>query len=124
VVAADIGKISTKGNPMFKRLIPVAGILGLLTIALAGSAAAGGGGGYGSPGLSKFTDWSASASLTDPATGGFYGGLYVDRGMQSFKLKHTPRRPRGREAGDGPLSQRAVWVWVLDHPGLRLGGGP
>jgi hypothetical protein len=30
---------------MFKRLMPVAGILGLLSIALAGSAAAGGGGG-------------------------------------------------------------------------------
>ena len=49
---------------MFKRLIPVAGILGFLTIALAGSAAAGSGGGYGSPGPFKFTDWSANASLT------------------------------------------------------------
>jgi hypothetical protein len=78
---------------MFKRLIPVAGILGLLTIALAGSAAAGGGGGYGAPGLFKFTDWSANASLTDPTTGDFYGGLYVDRGTQSFKAKHTPGAP-------------------------------
>jgi hypothetical protein len=86
-------KYQAKGTAMFKRLIPVAGILGLLTIALAGSAAAGGGGGYGSPGLSKFTDWSASASLTDPTTGDFYGGLGVDRGMQSFKLKHTPGAP-------------------------------
>ncbi|MEA2634499.1 MAG: hypothetical protein QOH92_1266 [Chloroflexota bacterium] len=77
---------------MFKRLLPIAGIVGLLAIALAGSAAAGGGGGYGTPGLFKFSDWSANASITD-ATGNFYGSVYVDRGMQSFKLKHTPGAP-------------------------------
>jgi hypothetical protein len=77
---------------MFKRLLPIAGIVGLLTIALAGSAAAGGGGGYGGPGLFKFSDWSANANLTDPS-GNSYGSVYVDRGMQSFKLKHTPGAP-------------------------------
>ncbi|HEX9095300.1 MAG TPA: hypothetical protein VF990_04275 [Candidatus Dormibacteraeota bacterium] len=77
---------------MFKRLLPIAGIIGLLTIALAGSAAAGGGGGYGGPGLFKFTDWSANANLTDPS-GNSYGSVYVDRGMQSFKLKQTPGAP-------------------------------
>lgn len=77
---------------MLKRLLPIAGIIGLLTIVLAGSAAAGGGGGYGGPGMFKFTDWSASANLTDPS-GNSYGSVYVDRGMQSFKLKQTPGAP-------------------------------
>ena len=77
---------------MFKRLLPIAGIIGLLTIVLAGSAAAGGGGGYGGPGMFKFTDWSANANLADPS-GNSYRSVYVDRGMQSFKLKHTPGAP-------------------------------
>lgn len=84
---------------MFKRLLPVAGILGLLSIALAGSAAAGGGGGFGGPGLFKFSDWSANASLTDPTTGNFYSSVFVDRGMQSFKLKHTPGAPVVEQPG-------------------------
>jgi hypothetical protein len=84
---------------MFKRLLPVAGILGLLSIALAGSAAAGGGGGFGGPGLFKFSDLSANASLTDPTTGNFYGSVFVDRGMQSFKLKHTPGAPVVEQPG-------------------------
>jgi hypothetical protein len=78
---------------MFKRLLPVAGILGLLSIALAGSAAAGGGGGYGGPGLFKFVDSSAYANFTDPLTGNSYTSAYVDRGAQSFKLKRTPGAP-------------------------------
>jgi hypothetical protein len=78
---------------MFKRLLPVTGIIGLLSIALAGSAVAGGGGGFGAPGLFKFTDWNANASLADPITGDVSGYLFVDRGMQSFKLKHTPGAP-------------------------------
>jgi hypothetical protein len=77
---------------MFKRLLPVAGLLGLLSVALASSAVAGGGG-YGGPGLFKFNDLSATAYLTDPATGNAYGSVYVDRGMLSFKLKHTPGAP-------------------------------
>ena len=78
---------------MFKRLLPATGIIGLLTVALAGSAAAGGGGGLGGPGLFKFTDWSANATANDPATGNFYGSVFVDRGTQSFKLKRTPGAP-------------------------------
>jgi hypothetical protein len=84
---------------MFKRLLPIAGIIGLLTVALAGSAAAGGGGGFGGPGLFMFTDWSANATATDPTTGNFYGSVFVDRGTQSFKLKHTPGAPVVEEPG-------------------------
>jgi hypothetical protein len=83
---------------MFKRLLPVAGIIGLLTIALAGSAAAGPPG-FGQPGLFKFADWQANATLIDPTTGNFNGGLLVDRGMQSFKLKHAPGAPVVEEPG-------------------------
>ena len=83
---------------MLKRLLPIAGIIGLLTIALAGSASAGPPG-FGGPGLFKFTDWQASAALIDPATGNFNGGLFVDRGMQSFKAKHTPGAPVVEEPG-------------------------
>ena len=54
---------------MFKRLAPVAGILGLLSIALAGSAAAGSGGGYGGPGQFKFDDLTANANFYDATTG-------------------------------------------------------
>lgn len=84
---------------MFKRLVPVAGILGLLTVALAGSAAAGGGGGFGGPGLFKFNDWSANANFVDAATGNYYTSVFVDRGMLSFKLKHTPGAPVIEEPG-------------------------
>jgi hypothetical protein len=83
---------------MFKRILPVAGIIGLLAIALAGSAAAGPIG-FGQPGLFKFTDWQANATLVDPITGNIYGGLFVDRGMQSFKAKHTPGAPVIEQAG-------------------------
>lgn len=78
---------------MFKRLLPVAGALGLLSIVLAGSAAAGGGGGYGGPGQFRFDDWTANANFYDATTGAAYASVYVDRGMQSFKLKHTPGAP-------------------------------
>lgn len=78
---------------MFKRLLPIAGLLGAMSIMLAGTVAAGGGGGYGGPGLLKFDDWSANANFFDPTTGYYYASVNVDRGMQSFKLKHTPGAP-------------------------------
>lgn len=84
---------------MFKRLLPIAGLIGAMTIALAGSATAGNGGGYGGPGLLKFDDWSANANLFDPTTGNYYANLFVDRGMQSFKLKHTPGAPVVEQPG-------------------------
>lgn len=76
---------------MFKRLLPVAGVLGAMSIALAGSAAAGGGGGYGGPGKFTFTDTNAYASLSDST--GAYSSVFVDRGYQSFKQKRTPGAP-------------------------------
>lgn len=100
---------------MFKRLLPVAGILGLLTVVMAGSAAAGGGGGYGAPGLFKFTDWSANANATDPTTGNFYSSVYVDRGTQSFKLKHTPGAPVVEKPGTvlNVSEQSAYGCWII-----------
>lgn len=76
---------------MLKRVVPVAGVLGLLSIMLASSAAAGGGGGYGGPGRFTFTDTSANANLNDPAGNSTF--VYVDRGYQSFKQKRTPGAP-------------------------------
>ena len=77
---------------MFKRLLPVAAILGVLSIALAGSATAGGGG-YGGPGRFTFKDLSAYANFSDPVTGNLYTTAYVDRGAQSFKSRLTPGAP-------------------------------
>jgi hypothetical protein len=77
---------------MLKRIFPVAGLLGLLSVVLAGSAAAGGGGGYGGPGLTKFSDTTAIASFGDPYSG-TATMVYVDRGQLSFKLKRTPGAP-------------------------------
>lgn len=70
---------------MFKRFLPVAGLLSVMSIALAGTATAGGGG-YGGPGKFTFSDWSANASIID-STGAFQGSVYVDRGAQSFRPK-------------------------------------
>jgi hypothetical protein len=81
---------------MFKRVLPIAGALGALgalTVALASSAAAGGGGGgYGGPGSFKFDDTNAYANFVD-SSGTLYSTVSVDRGMQSFKLRHTPGAP-------------------------------
>lgn len=100
---------------MFKRLLPVAGILGLLSVALASSAVAGGGGGFGLPGLFKFSDWSANANFVDPATGTSSGGVFVDRGMQSFKLKHTPGAPVVEKPGTvlNVYEQSGYGCWII-----------
>lgn len=79
---------------MFKRLLPAVGAVGLLSIAVAGSAAAGGGGGYGGPGLFRFSDTNAVANFGDPYSGvGPSTFIYLDRGQLSFKAKHTPGAP-------------------------------
>ena len=51
---------------MIKRFLPIAGVCGLLSVALAGTAAAGGGGGYGGPGHFQFSDTTAYATFGDP----------------------------------------------------------
>jgi hypothetical protein len=85
------------------RLLPVMGITGLVSIALAGSAVAGGGGWPPAPGTYKTTDRSANANLVGPSTivcyppkGCFpqpsdFAYVNVDRGLHTFK-------PRGGEA--------------------------
>jgi hypothetical protein len=107
---------------MFKRLLPVAGILGLLSIALAGSAAAGGGGGgFGGPGLFKFSDWSANANLSDQ-TGNFIGSVFVDRGMLSFKLKHTPGAPVVEQPGTvlNVFTPSGFGCWIIPDPAFAV----
>src|SRR5256885_5463575 len=78
---------------MIKRFLPIAGLCGLLSVALAGTAAAGGGGGYGGPGHFQFSDTTAYATFGDPSSGDYLTGIYVDRGQLSFKLKRTPGAP-------------------------------
>lgn len=88
---------------MKMRLLPILGITGLFSVALAGSAVAGGGGGGfpPAPGTYKTTDLSANASLLGPSTtvcspkGCFpqpsdFAFVNVDRGLHTFK-------PRGGE---------------------------
>src|SRR5205823_3383869 len=62
---------------MIKRFLPIAGLCGLLSVALAGTAAAGGGGGYGGPGHFQFSDTTAYATFGDPSSGDYLTGIYV-----------------------------------------------
>ena len=78
---------------MIKRFLPIAGVCGLLSVVLAGTAAAGGGGGYGGPGHLRFSDTTASANFGDPSSGGYSTSVYLDRGQLSFKAKRTPGAP-------------------------------
>jgi hypothetical protein len=79
---------------MIKRLLPIAGACGLLSVVLAGTAAAGGGGGYGGPGHFTFSDTTAVATFGDPtSSSGYVASAYLDRGQLSFKLKRTPGAP-------------------------------
>jgi hypothetical protein len=83
-------------------MLPIFGVTGLLSIALAGSAVAGGGGWPPAPGTYKTTDLSATAYLVgattticDPVKGCFpvpseSAYVTVDRGLHTFK-------PRGGE---------------------------
>jgi hypothetical protein len=82
---------------MKMRLLPILGITGLFSIALAGSAAAGGGGWPPAPGTYRATDTSANASLVGPSTivcyppkGCFpqpsaFADASIDRGLHTFK---------------------------------------
>ena len=84
------------------RLLPIAGIAGLLSIALAGSAVAGGGF-PPPPGTYRTTDTMAFAQLTGPSTTVCFPGkgcgpgpsdvafVNVDRGLHTFKPKSGPR---------------------------------
>lgn len=95
---ANIGRATTKDMTMKMRLLPILGITGLFSIALAGSAVAGGGGGWPpAPGSYRATDTGASASLIGPSTivcyppkGCFpqpsaFAYVNVDRGLHTFK---------------------------------------
>ena len=83
---------------MKMRLLPILGIAGLFSVALAGSAVAGGGGGGfpPAPGTYKTTDLSANASLVGPPTticgpkgcgpgSSDFAFVNVDRGLHTFK---------------------------------------
>src|SRR3989441_4500299 len=84
---------------MNMRLLPILGITGLFSIALAGSAVAGGGGWPPVPGTYKATDTSATADLVGattivcyPEKGCFpepseFASVSVDRGLHTFKPK-------------------------------------
>lgn len=75
---------------MFRRLLSIGGLAGLFTVTVAATVVAGGGG-FGAPGINSFTDTSAQASSSDSS--GSFVGIFVDRGMQTFKLKQTAGPP-------------------------------
>jgi hypothetical protein len=96
---------------MKMRLLPILGITGLFSIALAGSAVAGGGGWPPAPGNYQTADTSANASLVGPSTivcspKGCYpqpsdfAYVSVDRGLHTFK-------PRG---GAGLVQQSGTML--------------
>jgi len=70
---------------MVKRFFPTAGVIALISIALAGTATAGPGG-FGNGGRFTFNDLSANANFVD-SDGFFIGFVNVDRGAQSFRLR-------------------------------------
>jgi len=87
---------------MNMRLLPILGITGLFSIALAGSAVAGGGGWPPAPGNYQTADTSAYASLVGPSTivctpKGCYpqpsdfAYISVDRGLHTFKPRDGAR---------------------------------
>jgi len=96
---------------MNMRLLPILGVTGLFSIALAGSAVAGGGGWPPVPGNYRTADISANASLLGPSTivctpKGCYpqpsdsAYVTVDRGLHTFK-------PRG---GGQPVQQSGTML--------------
>lgn len=87
---------------MNMRLLPILGITGLFSVALAGSAVAGGGGWPPAPGTYQTTDLSANANLVGPTTTvcspkGCYqepsdfAYVTVDRGLHTFKPRGGAR---------------------------------
>ncbi len=81
------------------------GILGgLLSLALGGSALANDG--FGMAGTNTFTDVSAEAGLSD---GTSFAQIFVDRGMQTFKIKGTSGPP----VVQGPKTVLTVFVETL-----------
>src|SRR2546421_1290096 len=74
--AAAIVLPRKKEEQMIKRFLPIAGVCGLLSVALAGTAAAGGGGGYGGPGPFQFSDTPAHATFCGPDLGGHLTKVY------------------------------------------------
>jgi hypothetical protein len=112
---------------MFKRILPVAGAVGLLSVALAGTALAGGGGGYGGPGHFQFSDTSANANFGDSSSG-YSTSVYVDRGQLSFKLKRTPGAPVVEKNGtiltvnEYSATTAAYGCWVIPDSAFAVAG--
>jgi hypothetical protein len=110
---------------MFKRLLPVAGLGGLLTVALAATAAAGGGG-YAEPGHYQFNDTTAYASLSDAS--GDSVSVYVDRGQHSFKAARTPGAPVSELSGTMLSVNRYVagsfgyGCWIIPDSAFTVAG--
>jgi hypothetical protein len=80
---------------MFGKLLPIAGVVGVLSVALAGSAMAGG---FPGPGHFSVSDTSASAFSGDPKVGPFTS-VFVDRGQLFFKSKTAPGAPLVQKNG-------------------------
>ena len=101
---------------MIKRFLPIAGVCGLLSVVLAGTAAAGGGG-YGGPGHFRFSDTTAYANFGDPSAA-YSTSVYLDRGQLSFKAKRAPGAPVIQKFGtvlnvseySGTTSEYGCWI--------------
>ena len=76
---------------MRKRLLFSGVVAAFSVVAMGGAVLAASGGGFGSPGTMKFRDLSANAGLTN-STGSFVS-IFVDRGMQTFKLRGVAGPP-------------------------------
>jgi hypothetical protein len=115
---------------MKMRLLPIVGITGLFSIALAGSAVAGGGGWPPAPGTYRMMDTAANANLVGPSTivcfppkGCFpepsaFAYVTVDRGLHTFKPRGSA--PPVQQSGTmlnlylfGPSVPSVSGCWII-----------
>lgn len=103
---------------MVRRILPIATIAGVFSVALAGSAVAGGGGGgFGVPGRTSQAQHSAFAFLQDPS-GNVQVNGNASGGVLTFKAKRTAGPPTSTpgtmvQISVGGQNQGAFGCWVI-----------
>jgi hypothetical protein len=82
---------SKPGELLMRKSIFLASTVAAVAMAAAGGAALAAGGGFGSPGTTTFHDVFANTQLSDSSGNLLF--ISVDRGIQTFKARHTAGPP-------------------------------